>query len=70
MWRFSTRSDWADVQRLIDRRKFEATLKPRLDAEIEAWHKAQPEAMPPPLRLDDLHLRAPWYEPDKPDPTD
>jgi len=51
-----------DLQRAIDRRKFEATLKPRLDAEIESWHRSQPPAMPPPVRLDDLHIRAPWFD--------
>jgi hypothetical protein len=56
-----------DLQRAIDRRKFDATLKPRLDAEIEDWHRSQPPAMPPPVRLDDLHIRAPWYDAD---PTD
>jgi hypothetical protein len=58
------------VQRAIQCRKFEATLKPRLDAEIERWHKTQPPMTPPPVRLDDLHIRAPWYEPDDTDQTD
>lgn len=58
------------MQRAIQRRKFKATLKPRLDAEIERWHRSQPPMTPPPVRLDDLHIRAPWYEPDDTDPTD
>jgi len=58
-----------DLQRAVNRRKFEATLKPRLDAEIEDWHKTQPPAMPRPARLGDLHIRAPWHEPHDPDPT-
>ena len=58
------------MQRAIQRRKFEATLKPRLDAEIERWHRSQPPMTPPPVRLDDLHIRAPWYEPDDTDPAD
>jgi hypothetical protein len=66
LWRFDTRSPLQDLQRAINRRKFEATLK----AEIEDWHKTQPPAMPPPVRLDDLHIRAPWHEPHDPDPTD
>jgi hypothetical protein len=58
------------VQRAIQRRKFEATLKPRLDAEIEAWHKTQPPTTLPPVRLDDLHIRAPWFDEQDTDPTD
>ncbi|NBX10410.1 MAG: hypothetical protein EBR05_11595 [Marivivens sp.] len=67
MWRFDTRSPLQDLQRAIDRRKFEATLKPRLDAEIEDWHRSQPPTVPPPVQIDDLHIRAPWYDTD---PTD
>jgi hypothetical protein len=50
------------MQRSIDKRKFHATLKAKLDNAEEEWHKAQPPMMPPPIQLDDLHIRAPWYE--------
>jgi hypothetical protein len=56
-----------DLQRAINRRKFDATLKPRLDAEIEDWHRSQPPTVQPPVQIDDLHIRAPWYDTD---PTD
>ena len=67
LWRFSTRSEWNNVQRAIQRRKFEATLKPRLDSEIEEWHKSQPPTVPPPIQIDDLHIRAPWHDQQKTD---
>jgi hypothetical protein len=59
-----------DLQRAINRRKFDATLKPRLDAEIESWHRSQPPMAQPPVRLDDLHIRAPWFDERDTDPTD
>jgi len=59
-----------DLQRAINRRKFEATLKPGLDAEIESWHRSQPPTVQPPVRLDDLHIRAPWFDELDTDPTD
>jgi hypothetical protein len=60
--RFSTRSPLEGVRREIQRRKFEATLKPRIDAEVELWHESQPPAMPPP-EIDDLHIKSPWNVP-------
>ncbi|NBT53158.1 MAG: hypothetical protein EBT12_16710, partial [Marivivens sp.] len=61
---------WDEVQREIQRRKFEATLKPRLDAEIESWHRSQPPMVEPPIRLGDLHIRAPWFDERETDSTD
>ncbi len=60
LFQFSTRSPFEGVKREIQRRKFEATLKPRVDAEVKRWQKEQPPAMPPPIQLDDLHIKAPW----------
>jgi hypothetical protein len=57
------------MQRAINKRKFHATLKKRLDNAEEDWHKAQPPMMPSPIQVDDLHIRAPWYEQDS-DQTD
>ena len=62
LWRFSTRSGWSSVQRAIQRRKFEATLRPTIDSEIEEWHKSQPPTVPPPVQIDDLHIQAPWHD--------
>jgi hypothetical protein len=43
--------------------KFEATLKPRLDAAIEDWHASQPEQIPSPvIDLDELRIRAAWID--------
>ena len=58
--KFSTRSPLEGIKREIQRRKFQATLKPRIDAEVERWHKSQPPAMPPAERIDDLHVKSPW----------
>lgn len=60
MIRFSTQSPLDGLNREIRRRKFEANLKPRIDAEVYRWHKSQPPAMPPAIRVDDLHIKAPW----------
>jgi hypothetical protein len=49
------------MKREIQRRKFEATLKPRIDAEVERWHKSQPPIMPPP-KVNDLHIKSPWND--------
>ena len=49
------------MKREIQRRKFEATLKPRIDAEVERWHESQPPVMPPP-KIDDLHIKSPWND--------
>ena len=70
MLRFSTRSAFDEMQREIQRRKFEATLKPRLDRAIEDWHKTQPPMAEPPIRLGHLHIRAPWADELDTDPTD
>jgi len=36
-------------------------LKPRIDREIEDWHKAQPTAvLPPIISSDELQITAPW----------
>ena len=56
MLRFSTRSPLEGLKREIQNRKFKATLKPRVDAEVEQWHKSQPPAIPPPIQIDDLHI--------------
>ena len=58
--RWSTRTPLDEINREIQQRKFEATLKPRIDAEVKRWQKEQPPVMPPPIQLDDLHIRAPW----------
>ena len=70
MLRFSTRSAFDEMQREIQLRKFEATLKPRLDRAIEDWHKTQPPMVEPRTRLGDLHIRAPWADELDTDPTD
>jgi hypothetical protein len=57
---------WSKLDRVIQRRKFYATLPKKLDQAEKAWHATQPEAMPPPQRINDLHLRAPWHEPKHP----
>ena len=48
------------VKREIQARKFYATLPHKLDDAEEKWHASQPPMTPPPFRLDDLHIRAPW----------
>jgi len=55
-------SPWVAVERAIAKRKFHATLKHKLDIAEEEWHKSQPPATLPPIRLDDLHIRAPWHD--------
>lgn len=50
------------MQREIQRRKFEATLPQKLDKAEEDWHATQPPMMPPPVQIDDLHIRAPWFD--------
>jgi hypothetical protein len=51
------------VQRVIAAQKFKATLKPRLDAAVEEWHKTQPPAIQPPIiDLENLHIKAPWTD--------
>jgi len=61
LFRFSTRSPFEALKREIQRRKFEATLKPRIDAEVERWHESQPPVMPPP-KIDGLHIKSPWND--------
>lgn len=68
--RFSTRSSWDGVHRAIQRRKFHATLPTKLDRAEEEWHKTQPPAIQPPIQLDDLHIRAPWFDDQETDPPD
>jgi len=52
-----------EMQRAIAAEKFKATLKPRLDNAIDEWHKSQPPAIPPPIiDLENLHIRAPWFD--------
>jgi len=67
---FSTRSLWSEVNKAIQRRKFYTTLPKKLDQAEEDWHATQPAAVPPPQRLDDLHLRALWHEPKHPGPPE
>ena len=43
IFQFNTRSDYEKLQRLIQEKKFYATLPHKLDAAEEEWHKAQPE---------------------------
>ena len=62
---FSTRSIFEGVKREIQARKFHATLPHKLDSAEEEWHKSQPPAVKPPIHLDELHIRAPWYEDDQ-----
>jgi hypothetical protein len=70
MLRFSTRSAFDEMHREIQRRKFEATLPQKLDKAEEDWHATQPPMMPPPVQIDDLHIRAPWFDEQNTDPTD
>tara|TARA_B100001939_G_C16875190_1_gene588315 strand:- start:192 stop:317 length:126 start_codon:yes stop_codon:yes gene_type:complete len=37
-------------------------LSGKLDNAEEDWHETQPPSVPPPLELDDLHIRAPWHQ--------
>jgi hypothetical protein len=67
--RLSTRSILEEVQREIERRKFYATLPAKLDKAEQDWHESQPPAVPPPLQLDDLHIRAPWLDGQETDST-
>lgn len=59
---FSTRSIFEGVKREIQARKFHATLPQKLDDAEQDWHETQPPAMPPPIQIDDLHIRAPWLD--------
>lgn len=70
MLRLSTRSAFDEMQREIQRRKFHATLPQKLDKAEEDWHATQPPMTPPPVRLDDLHIRAHWFDEQDTDPTD
>jgi hypothetical protein len=60
--------DWRhQVHKAAQDWKFQATLKPRLDREIEAWHKTQPAAVPPPIiSSDELRITAPWATDEQP----
>jgi len=53
LW-FSTRSKSEELQRLINTRKFEATLKPRLDREVENFHQQQELIDPAPQPIIEL----------------
>ena len=65
--RFSTRSNWDEVDRAIKAKKFEATLKPRLDNAIEDWHRTQPAPVPPPIiSSEELRITAPWATDEQP----
>jgi len=56
---------------MISAKKFEATLKPKLDRAVEEWHDTQPPDFPR-LILDEVNLRirAPWSVDTDPDKTD
>ena len=43
MFRFSTRSNYDKLQRMIQEKKFYATLPHKLDKAEEEWLKAQPD---------------------------
>jgi hypothetical protein len=60
--------DWRHhVHKAAQDWKFQATLKPRLDREIEDWHKTQPAAVPPPIiSSDELRITAPWATDEQP----
>ena len=46
---------------MIQDRKFQATLKPKVDRAIEEWHDTQPPDFPRPIvDLDNLQIKAPW----------
>jgi hypothetical protein len=81
LWRFDTRSPLDGVKREIQRRKFQATLKPRLDNEIEDWHAAQPDNKPQAMIVEEngldatglgppLSIRYSWNDESETDPTD
>ena len=70
-----------DLQRAINRRTFEATLKPRLDAEIEDWHASQPSTGPRTVVVESsdpgttplggpISIRYEWADERETDPTD
>jgi hypothetical protein len=44
-------------------------LPAKLDKAEQDWHESQPPAVPPPLQLDDLHIRAPWLDGQETDST-
>ncbi len=48
LWLFSTRSPIEHLRRYVAARKFEATLKPRLDAEVEQFMAEQERIDPAP----------------------
>ena len=57
------------LQRAIAKQKFHATLKPRLDAEIKAWHDAQPDDTPQPTyKIDgwNMSIHSPWNDDKEP----
>jgi len=56
--------DWRyQLQKAAQDHKFEATLKPRLDAAIEDWHATQPGPAPPPVvDFDELRIHAAWID--------
>ena len=58
--RFSTRSILDDVDLEIQRQKFYATLPHKLDNAEDKWHDSQPDNIPGPIEIGDLHIRAPW----------
>lgn len=60
--RFSTRSILDDIDREIQRRKFYATLPHKLDNAEDKWHDSQPDNIPDPVKIGELHIRAPWHQ--------
>ena len=58
------------LQKEINRKKFYTSLPKKLDLEQERWLKSQPPAPDESKRLDDLHIRAAWYEPKDPGKPD
>lgn len=54
MLRLSTRSKSEELQRLVNARKFETTLKPRLDREVENFHQQQELIDPAPQPIIEL----------------
>ena len=69
----STLGPFALLQRQANKRKFHATLKPRLDAEIEDWHKSQPDNTPQPVYKEDgwtMSIHSPWSDEQTTNPPD
>lgn len=69
----STAGPFAQLQRHVNRRRFHAILKPRLDAEIRDWHRDQSDNTPKPVYREDgwtMSIHSPWSDEQTTDPPD